>query len=215
MEKLARKLARNISSTLSYDEEKEAVIAYGLMALIQVSATVLLVLLLGLAIGAPVEAMIVCFSASILRKYSGGAHADTAELCTLISGVYCTLTAFLSKHLLASIYSPAFMAAAALIVFILSFIIVYRFAPVDSPNKPIKTVRKRQRMRKGSLLILGFYVALSVTFFILSYKYGLFRSYGISMLFGVSWQVFTLTQVGNNFIERLNHILIARKGVSK
>ncbi len=68
MEKLARKLANNIALSLGYDDEKEAVVAYGLIAIIQVSIIILLVLLLGLLAGAPIEAMIICLSASILRK---------------------------------------------------------------------------------------------------------------------------------------------------
>ena len=117
MEKLAKQLANNIASSLNYDKEKEAVIAYGLIAIIQVAITVLLILLFGIQIGAPIEALVICFSASILRKYSGGAHADTPELCTAISVIYCILMALLTKHLLTPIYNPIIMAVAILIIF--------------------------------------------------------------------------------------------------
>lgn len=213
MEKLAQNLARNISSSLGYDEEKEAVVAYGLTAIIQVSATVLLVLLFGILAGVLVESLIVCFSVAVLRKYSGGAHAETAEFCTCFSAVYCTLTAFLSKKLLTAIYSFIPMAAAVTLVFILSFVFIYKLAPVDTPNKPIRTEKKKRKMRAGSFIVLAIYFLLSVAFLVLSPQSDRFKSYGISLLFGTVWQVFTLTHQGSLFIERMNDIFIKEKEV--
>ena len=90
MEKIANKLAHNISLSLGFDDEKEAVVAYGLIAIIQITVIVLLVLFFGILISAPVEGLIVCFSASILRKYSGGAHAAHAPSA---DGAACVATA--------------------------------------------------------------------------------------------------------------------------
>lgn len=207
MEKLARKLANNISSSLGYDDEKEAVIAYGLIAIIQIALTVLLVLLFGILVGAPVEALIICFSVSILRKYSGGAHAKTAELCTIFSVIFCTVTAVISKKLLTKVYYPIPMAIAVIIIFSLAFYIVYKYAPVDSPNKPIKTKLKIKRMRKDSFIILSVYLILSAVFYVLSYSAENFRAYGISMLLGTAWQTFTLTSLGDQFIEKMNKVI--------
>lgn len=211
MEKLARKLASNISSSLGYDDEKEAVIAYGLIAIIQIFITVLLVLLFGILVGALAEALIVCFSVSILRKYSGGAHAGTIELCTGFSLLYCTTAAVISKWLLAGIYNPIPMAIAIIIIFGISFLVVNKFAPVDSPNKPIRTEKKKKRMRKGSFVILSVYLIISIAFFVLSFKYEVFKSYGISLLFGISWQIFTLTYLGSLFIGKMNDFIIFKK----
>ncbi|NCB51879.1 MAG: accessory regulator AgrB [Clostridia bacterium] len=204
MEKMARKLASNISSSLGFDDEKEAVIAYGLIAIIQITITIVLVLLFGLLVGAPVEALIICLSVSIFRKYSGGAHAKSAELCTSFSVLYCTLTAAIAKRLLTEVYYSVPMALALIVIFSLSFFIVYKYAPVDSPNKPIRSAEKKNKMRKGSFIILSTYLIISVLFFILSNKYEIFKSYGISMLFGISWQIFTLTSYGAKFIEKMN-----------
>jgi accessory gene regulator B len=215
MEALARKLARNVSSSLGYDDEKEAVVAYGLIAIIQVTVTYLLVLCFGILTGVPAEAMIMSFSVSILRKYSGGAHAKTAEFCTFFSVVYCVSTAVISKRLLAGISSPVSMAVALVIIFGLSFLAVYQFAPVDSPNKPIKTEAKKKRMRKGSFIVLSIYLMISIVFFILEYKSEIFRSYEISMLFGISWQIFTLTHPGDLFIGKMNDIFRLGKEVHK
>ena len=204
MEKLAQRLAANIAKSLGYDKEKEAVIAYGLTAIIQVTVTVLLILLLGLLIRAPIEAMITCISIMLYRKYSGGAHAHSAEFCAIFSVLFCIIAAGIAKWLLIKIYDPIIMAFALVIIFGLSFYIVYKFAPVDSPNKPIRTDRKKKRMRRGSVIILSIFLILSVSFLIMSYYYDPYKSYGISLLIGISWQTFTLTSLGSLFLGKMN-----------
>ncbi len=215
MERLARKLAHNVSMSQGFNEEKEAVVAYGLIAIIQISVTVLIIAVLGILIRVPIEALIVCFSASILRKSSGGAHAGTAELCTCFSAVYCLSTAYISKMLLTHIYSPVPMAAAMLVLFGSSFFIVYKNAPVDSPNKPIRTEEKKKKMRKGSFLTLAVYLLISVTLFVLGLKYDIYRSYAIALLFGLSWQAFTLTHLGALFIGLMDKLFLSKKEVQK
>ena len=196
MERFVRAWAAKIARTLGFDAEKEAVMAYGLLAITQITVTLALVLALGFAVGAPVEALIVCLSVSILRKYSGGVHADSIEFCTVFSVVYCTLTAVLAQRL-ATLYHPALLLAATLVTYLAAFAIVRRYAPVDSPNKPIKSAQKIKRMRKGSFLILALYAALSLAFYLLQFHALQCYAYGISLLFGVSWQALTLTPLGS------------------
>ena len=214
METLARKLANKIALSVGCDKEKEAVIAYGLFAVIQIAITIILVAIIGILAGVCIEALIICFSASILRKYSGGAHAETANLCTCISVIYCTLTAIISKKLLLFLYSPVPMIIAIAIIYGLSYLIIYKYAPVDSPNKPIKTEKKKSRLRKGSFFTLSVYILISIILLILGCKYAIPRSYGTSLLFGVFWQVFTLTPYGSFIFEKINHFFV-RKEVLK
>lgn len=213
MEKLAKKLASNIARSLGYDEEKEAVVAYGLIAVLQILETFFLVFLAGLLIGAPAEAMIVCLSVGFLRQYSGGAHAGTAGLCIGIGAVYSAAAAFVSARLLLAVYNPAIMLTAIVILYIISFAVVKRLAPVDSPNKPIRTEKKRKRMKKCSLIILCAYFVLSLILFVTGFQIRTFNSYGLSLLFGVVWQVLTLTPLGFSLLHNVDKLL--RKEVSR
>jgi accessory gene regulator B len=214
MEKLAKRLAGRIASSIECDSEREAVIAYGLIAILQITVTVSLVLLLGVLVGSPAEAMIVCLSASILRQYSGGAHAATAELCTCISAVYCTAAALLAKKVLTPAYGPIPMTASVAVIFILAFWIVYKLAPVDSPGKPIRKQEKKKRLKKASLTILTVYLLLSVLLLVFGNRSGVLVSCLISLLFGVSWQVFTLTFPGSVLLGSINQFVM-RKEVHK
>ncbi len=207
MEKLAKKLASDIALSLEYDKEKEAVIAYGLFGIFQIFLTTAMIILLGFIIGAPIEATILCFSVSLLKKYSGGVHVNTPGMCVFISAFICTLFAAASKWLLAGIYHPTPMLIAIVVIYLLSFVIIFKNVPVDSPNKPITSETKIRRMRRGSFTLITFYFLLSGLFYILSFNRKEFGTYGISMLFGVAWQVFTLTTPGTLFMNGINHFI--------
>ena len=203
MEKMVRKQASKIAIQLGYDAERESVIAYGLLAIEQIIITLVLVFILGLLVGAPIEALIVCLSVSILRKYSGGVHAHDIEYCMVLSLVYCTLTALASRWLVA-LYHPLLMAIAILLIYFAVYLIAYRYVPVDSPNKPIKTEKKIKRMRRGSFIIITSYLALQLLFYFVGQQQALMQSLGISLLFGIAWQAFTLTPLGAILLDKLN-----------
>ena len=56
MEKWIRRFVRRMAVKMEFDAEREAVVAYGLIALVQITVTLALVLALGFLVGAPVEA---------------------------------------------------------------------------------------------------------------------------------------------------------------
>lgn len=196
MEQLSKKIAKKISLTLSYDEEREAVIAYGMIAIVQTIVTLLLILGLGLIFGILPEAFAVVLSASILRKYSGGSHAETIEVCTASAVVYGIGMGLVSRYLLQDVLNIYSMIAASVIVFAGAFWIIYKKAPVDSPNKPIRSEKKINRMRKGSFLVLSVYVLICIFLLIVSKYNILYMNIALCLLFGVIWQALTLTELG-------------------
>ena len=205
MEPWVRRFANRIATELHLDAEREAVIAYGLIAIVQISLTLLLVVLFGLLVGALWEALVICLSVSIYRKYSGGAHAHDAEFCTVVTVVYCTLAALVARWL-ATHYVPALMLAAIALTYGVAFWVAYQRVPVDSPNKPIKTERKIRRMRKTSFLLLSMFVCVSVFFYVLGVHPTVGRALGISLLLGVGWQTLTLIPLGAILLNKLNDL---------
>ena len=182
-----------------------------MIALIQVLVTVLCVFFIGLIIKTPIESLIICFTVSILRKYSGGAHAGSIFKCTLIAVFYCTVFAFIGKHLLSDVFKWQGMLAILVPVFSGAFYVVYKAAPVDSPNKPIKSSAKRTKMRRGAFIVLVIYLVISLAFVPLGSKNVVYRSLCLSILFGVLWQVFTLTKVGSNLLIKVERATISKE----
>ena len=207
MEEVAKKIAANIANSLHYNEEQEAVVAYGMIAIIQIIVTVVLVTILGLILGVWLEALVITFSVSILRKYSGGTHAKTIGLCTTIGVIYSVGFACIAKYLVAPNVSIISMALFGIITYIFSYLTVYKLAPVDTPNKPITTEKKRKRMRKGSYVTLSCYLVISMFSLLMARQNIFFAGIFISLIFGILWQILTLTKLGAKLTNTINQII--------
>lgn len=154
IENISKLIAEKVSSELNYDNERKEIIQYGTYALIQTLISIISVLILGLVFNIALEALIFLFTASILRKYSGGAHSESSNVCTLLGIIISICIGFLIKSSFFAKMNFELVVFIGIVIFVFGYFIVFKFAPVDTKNKPIKTEKKKKRMKKGSLKIL-------------------------------------------------------------
>lgn len=203
MERITSRIAEKVALELELDKDRKEVIAYGTFALIHMLFSIMLVALFGVVFGTAVEALIISFTASILRKYSGGVHAGTPGLCAIIGTVVCVGQGMIISYLLASVINFNWTMLLGAFTFTYSYYLVYKLAPVDSPAKPIKRQEKKERMRKGSIILLTVYLAI-VIFGIGLYLYTKdkqFLVFSLCIYGGIAWQSFTLTKVGHKLFS--------------
>ena len=217
MEKLTNNIALKISTELKLDNDSKEKIAYGMFALINIVLSIILVIIFGLIFHVAIEALTVCFTGSILRKYSGGAHASSPSNCAIIGTIICIGQALL--FLIGPVIAPVTVLILGIGIFSLAYYLLYKLAPVDSPSKPIKSKEKRSRMKKGSIIVLSAYIIIVMinAIFFISSRDRRFLVYPLCIYGGVAWQVFTLTHQGNSTLNKidsfLNHILrIIKRG---
>ena len=208
MEQLSKRIAADISHSLNKGKDEQEIIAYGLLGIFQLISNIGLTLLFGWIFGVPFQALILSFSVSVLRRFSGGAHAETLNLCTLVGLIYSIFFAKVSVYIAwSSLVFWAPMGFSALIM-ILAWITVVARAPVDSPQKPIRSTEKKQRMRKGSFQTLTFLTFAVTILFIVGCSNKTVLSYGFSIVFGVLWQAFSLTIPGAKLLNNLDKIRV-------
>lgn len=193
VEKLCKMLSSFISKELDLDKDKEAVVNYGIFSLIQIFMSIGLVVVFGLIFGVLIEALIASFTGSILRKSSGGVHADSPGKCTVIGTVMCIGIGLISKKIDISI---SLMILIEICIFIWSYIIIFKYAPIDSLTKPIKKEEKRMKLKKASIVILTIYLIIITLNTILFHLSGekKYIVYSLCMCFSIVWQVFSLTK---------------------
>lgn len=217
MEKLTNNIAEKISSELGLDNDRKAVIAYGIFALLHSAISIIVIVIFGLLVGELAEVLIVSFTASILRKYSGGVHTSSPGICTatgtiVVGGLTLAISVLYNQQINFKLF-----VLLGLITFIWSYYIIYKLAPVDSTAKPIKTQMKRERMKKGSIVVLDAYaviVAINVVLY-LSLHNKRFLIFSMCIFGGIIWQSFTLTRAGHLTIQKidtfLNHIFTNKR----
>jgi len=217
MEKLSNNIANKVAAELSLDKDNREVIAYGTFALMQMLLSIILVFLFGLLFHVAFEALIISFTASILRKYSGGVHASSPGICTFIGTIVCVGQAVLIPLLMSSVVNLKLILMLGVVVFIWSYYIIYKLAPVDSASKPIVKEEKRKRMKKGAIILLSGYLIITVFLFLfyISCDERKLLFYALCLYAGILWQTFTLTELGHLLIGKidtfLNHKIIKRR----
>lgn len=209
MENLSNSIANKVASELNMDNDKREVIAYGAFALIQTFISILLVGIFGFVFHVAFEALIVLFTASILRKYSGGAHASSAGNCTSIGIIICIGQALLISLIVNKWVNFKIALIIELIVFIWSYYMIYKLVPVDNPSKRIKSEQKRKRMKKGSFIILSIYLLIVILLMILYFniRKTALLVYALCIIGGIAWQMFTLTKSGHLILAKIDIFL--------
>ncbi|MBB6215496.1 accessory gene regulator B [Anaerosolibacter carboniphilus] len=209
IEKLSNRFASQISVILGFDKDYEEILAYGAFAILHILWSILLITVFGILFGVLLESLIISFTASILRKYSGGVHATSPNRCATIGtiifvGFSVAINQFNSINLVF-----------ALIFHILSFIYAYyiisRYCPVDTPNKPIIKQESKERLRKKSFQFIHLCLICSVGLFILYFQRINYPAMKLilAICIGLVWQSFTLTRLGHLIISNLD-ILLAK-----
>ena len=218
MEKLTNNIAGKVAAELNLDNDNKEVIAYGLFALMNMALSIILIIIFGMIFHVTMEALIVCFTGSILRKYSGGAHATSPGRCTAIGTIICIGQAILFLFLIGPVITPGLLLFLGIVIFTLAYYFIYKLAPVDSPSKPIRTKEKKIRMKKGSIFLLNVYVVIvGINIFMYIFlRDERFMVYSLCIYGGVAWQIFTLTTLGHSTANKidtfLNEILKIKKG---
>ncbi|PRR84313.1 accessory gene regulator ArgB-like protein [Clostridium vincentii] len=207
-EKIAVKIGNNAKLFLNADEDKEQVIVYGAINLIQTIFAVLWVIIASLFFGVLYEALIFSIVVSILRKYSGGVHSSSSSRCIIIGTILAVVAGISIDKLFYKFNMPtvivsniAFMAFA--------FIIVTKNAPVDSIKKPITNREIKKQFKKKSIIVIFIFSLIIVILCAFSKTHSeLFYIKVIeSISFGILWQSITLTKIGISILNKVDFVL--------
>lgn len=204
IETLAHKIAEKIALQLDYDDDKKAVVAYGLIAILQMVTIFIIITIIGILFDFWYECMIIFIGVGIIRKSTGGAHSKTLNGCIIISILSVTMLSALSRYLLCLPINIYVNLGISIFVFVISFIIFYLRVPIDSPNKPIVKPEKIRRLRKQSFFILILFFLLTITFIELATFYKRFYSIAFSVRLTMLWQLFTLTEIGTLLLGKID-----------
>lgn len=203
VEEVSSKISNSITKELELDENKRAVVNYGIFAIMHTALSVGFVIVFGALFNVLIEALVITLTISILRKSAGGAHASSPGICAFVGTVLSVGMSLVIKNINLSINVVIII---SIFIFIWSYWVVYKLAPVDSPSKPIRTDAKRKRLKKSSILILSVYLVI-----IVGNITGYYATQNVDLLvysgcihIGLLWQIFSLTQKGHIVLEKLD-----------
>lgn len=207
-EKIAIKIGNNARLFLNSDEDKEQIIIYGAINLLQIIFAILWVMIFGFLLGVFYEALLFSITTGILRKYSGGVHASSPSRCIIIGTSIACITGISIDNTLYKLdtFTVLWMCIAFIV---LALIIVIKKAPVDSAKKPITNIEEKKQFKKKSIIAILVFTVLILILFILNQKYsGIYYIRLIeSISLGLFWQAITLTTYGVSLIDKIDFLL--------
>lgn len=208
IEKLSNDIAFKISSILKLNRNQKEIIAYGAFNFFQTIWCILLVLIFGIIFNVTFKAIVISFTISILRKYSGGAHSSSPNRCALIGAIVSVgLALFISC--INSWINFQVVITIGIITFVVTYYTIYRYAPVDSPSKPIVKEVTKQKMKKKSIFIFNILVTIVIAFLVnyLIFGFKFLLPIITCVYVGVLWQVLTLTPKGYLVLLKIDVVL--------
>ncbi|WP_160690448.1 accessory gene regulator B family protein [Clostridium sp. C2-6-12] len=207
-EKIAVKMGSKAKSFLNADEDKEQIIIYGAINLLQIIFAILWVIIFSLLLGVPFEALLFSVTTGILRKYSGGVHASSPSRCIIIGTSIACIAGISIDYILYKLSLFTIMWTSVTCI-IFAFTVVVKNAPVDSIKKPITNIEVKKQFKKKSITAILFFTGIILILFILSQRYsGLYYIKLIeSICLGMLWQAITLTKGGISLVNKVDFVL--------
>lgn len=143
-EKITKKLLNK--NVISRDEYE--IYQYGLEQLLRNALMFVLVVIVGICLGALIEMLVILVSFMCLRMYAGGYHASTSLRCLLLT--IFSMTAGLSAVRFIELDSKYII----LILAVLGILCV-GIIPVEAPNKPLDEIELLVYKRKTIKIWIG------------------------------------------------------------
>ncbi|QGU95337.1 accessory regulator AgrB [Clostridium bovifaecis] len=207
-ERMSSAIGRKAKLALNIDGDAEKIIVYGAFNLLQTIWSIIWIIIIGLLFNVLYEALLFSIIISVLKKYSGGAHASSPSRCIVIGTAISIGVGMLINRYLCYLNETVLMAIG---VFALGFglLIVINRAPVDSAKKPIVNAKMKKRLKNSSIIVILIYILLASVMLIL---YSIYPKiiYSRTMLcisLGVLWQSITLTITGISFLNKVDFVL--------
>lgn len=209
---LSKKAAAHMRKHLNFGEEEEKVIVYSFEVIFHTVFTIAAIYLAAWLAGCVPATMTVLAVASLLRSFSGGAHNESPLNCTLKCVAVYTLTGWIATVFGGQIPLLA-NAGFALLALLISLRLIWIYAPVDNPAKPITSESYRRKLRRLSLFAAVAISILQLT--LLGLNYSLYAPYSLAAALGMIWQVSTLTPAGHKLVSIIDNISNKIKGGEK
>ncbi len=122
-------------------EDRTAIYAYCYSYLLDKLIYILYIALLCILIRNPLSAVIILSVLLPLRSISGGVHADSQIVCSILSFALPPFMIFMSFQ------TPLLNSGVSVTIFALSMLVLFIFAPVENKNKTISREKKAKLKR--------------------------------------------------------------------
>jgi accessory gene regulator B len=152
--KLSEKCLNFMKNNTPIPEEDSEKLYYGLQVIMMDTSKTILLLITAYLLGILNYTVIAFISFATLRSFASGVHANSTLQCMISNYILFLGNVYLSLNFSINILIQS-------IIFIISFILVFIYAPGDSEERPLVSKKLRKRLQITSLtIIIIFYIII-------------------------------------------------------
>lgn len=187
--------AKQLATALNENHNRKAVYYYGFYIIFASLVKGIILISVSLFLGVLIPALLIVFVFGSLRMLAGGYHFDTYGRCLFISLGLFVAAALISQYTF-SYWNIFFVAIFLILVFSISLYVLIKYAPKDTPTKPITDPAEIMKFKKLSIVYLSIWLILCSILLIFNLK-----MYSIALSFGVLLEIFSVSPVGQSFFN--------------
>lgn len=148
---ISTKISKSLLKSNAINRDELNVYAYGIQLLILGIVDWCITFLFMLLIGEIYLSIVYLSVFFVLRKHCGGYHAETHIRCIIISNTVYVLSVLISQNMQYKNFTTLLLVGE-----IINFIIIYKFSPVEHPNKHIEPIEMARHRKLGRIYNLIF-----------------------------------------------------------
>ncbi|NJD02934.1 MAG: accessory regulator AgrB [Ruminiclostridium sp.] len=192
---LSYKLAHSLSAELNHTHEKKRVYYYGFQIVIGGLVKGILLVLLAFLLGILHSTLSVLFFFAALRIVAGGYHMDNYNRCMFTSFGIFILLGLMVEH--TYIYwNFTLLVALSVSAFAAALISSVKWAPADTPYKPITDPKKRKNLKILSIIVVFAWLAADIILIINKLNF-----YVLAGCSGMLMAAFIISPAGYRFFD--------------
>lgn len=148
MEYIVDKFMNKTLKNKDIDDLTRKKVKYGIEVLIINISKLMITLIVAKLLGIVVETLETILIASLIRQYAFGVHASTSFQCTIVTLIMYIVPVILSKYIFFNNYVCGAL-------YVISVILLYKYAPADTEKRPLVSEKKRKVLKKKTLIMVG------------------------------------------------------------
>lgn len=200
---LAYRCANLLMKQLKENHEKRRVYYYGFIIVFGAILKGLIIFSVSFLLGVLIPTLFIALMFGSARMIVGGSHLDKYWRCIFTSMSFFILIGITSKYTY-SYWNSVSVAVFVSLTFIIAFSGILKWAPSDSPNRPITSEKEIKRFRNLSILysILWFFaISLLLIFNIIGRLSDSSKIYIIAACFAFLLAIFAISPAGYKFFS--------------
>ncbi len=187
--------ANHLATVMNENHNKRSIYYYGFFIIFGALVKGIIMISIAAILGILVPMLVIVFTFSSLRMIAGGYHMDTFGKCLFVSMTLFVIAALIANYTY-QYWTILHIISLIILTFITGLYILIKYAPKDTPNKPITDPIQIQKYKKLSIIYLFIWLMINILLAALS-----LNMYVIALSFGVLLELFAVSPTGHKFFD--------------